>query len=269
MPRLARTKEAKAPKAGARLHPVEVRDGKTYIGARHIRLGRRKDKEDARDRIARREAAPPVAEQVLPDWKYWNDLTWRGDQGSFPHCVAYSATHRIENSPTTYPESGPVVDPTVVYARAQQLDEWPGANYDGTSVRAGAKTMMEKGFISEYQRITTLQDMIDFIRRPSTAGGGPVLIGIDWHRGMFSPVYEKDALGDYRWMIVPSGPVAGGHAVLVNGVNVPRQTFRILNSWGLDWGVEGRASMLFAHMSDLLFSQGGDAWRYVEKRPTA
>ena len=184
---------------GARLHPVEIRDGKTYIGARHIRLGRRKDKKDTRDRIARREAAPPVTEEVLPEWKYWNDLTWRGDQGSFPHCVAYSATHRIENSPTTYPESGPVVDPAAVYARAQQLDGWPGENYDGTSVRAGAKAMKERGFISEYQRITTLQDTIDVIRRSATAGGGPVPIGIDWHRGMFSPVYEKDALGDYRW----------------------------------------------------------------------
>jgi hypothetical protein len=32
--------------------------------------------------------------------------------------------------------------------------------------------MKEKGFISEYQRITTLQDMIDVIRRSATAGGG-------------------------------------------------------------------------------------------------
>jgi hypothetical protein len=129
--------------------------------------------------------------------------------------------------------------------------------------------MLEKGFISEYQRITTLQDLIDFIRRPATAGGGPVLIGVDWHSGMFSPVYEKDALGDYRWMMVPTGSVAGGHAVLVNGVNVPRMTFRILNSWGRDWGVDGRASMRFSDMEKLLFSDGGDAWRYVERRPPA
>jgi len=269
MAKLAKTKEARAPKKGARLHPVEVKDGKTFIGARHIRLGRRKDEKDARDRIARLEAAPPVAEEVLPDWRYWGDLTWRGDQGAFPHCVAYSATHRIEDSPTTYPENGSVVDPVVVYERAQQLDGWPGENYDGTSVRAGAKVMLEKGFISEYQRITTLQDLIDFIRRPATAGGGPVLIGIDWHSGMFSPVYEKDALGDYRWMLIPTGSVAGGHAVLVNGVNVPRMTFRILNSWGRDWGVDGRASMRFSDMENLLFSEGGDAWRYVERRPPA
>ncbi|HET9521016.1 MAG TPA: hypothetical protein VFO73_08230 [Candidatus Limnocylindrales bacterium] len=89
MANLAKTKEARAPKKGARLHPVEVKDGKTYIGARHIRLGRRKDEKDARDRIARLEAAPPVAEEVLPYWRYWGDLTWRGDQGAFSHCVAY------------------------------------------------------------------------------------------------------------------------------------------------------------------------------------
>jgi hypothetical protein len=33
--------------------------------------------------------------------------------------------------------------------------------------------------------------------------------------------------------------------------------------------VDGRASMRFSDMDDLLFSQGGDAWMYVEKRPTA
>ena len=172
MAKLAKTKEAKAPKEGVRLHPVEVKDGKTYIGARHIRLGRRKDKRDPRDKIARLAVLAPVAEVALPDYRYWADSTWRGDQGAFPHCVAYSATHRIENSPTTYPEAGPVVDPTDVYDRAQQIDEWPGENYDGTSVRAGAKVMLEKGFISEYQRITTLQELIDFIRRPATAVEG-------------------------------------------------------------------------------------------------
>jgi C1A family cysteine protease len=269
MARLARTKEAKTPRKGVPLHPVEVRGGKAYIGARHIGLGRRKDKPDPRDSIARLPALPRAAEAALPDYKNWGDSTWRGDQGAFPHCVAYSATHRIENSPTTYPESGPVVDPTDVYARAQLIDEYAGENYDGTSVRAGAKVMLEKGFISEYQRITTLQELIDFLRRPASAGGGPVLIGIDWYSSMFSPVYEQDALGDYRWMLVPSGSAAGGHAVLVNGVNVPRMTFRILNSWGRDWGVDGRASMRFSDMEDLLFSQGGDAWRYVEKRPVA
>jgi hypothetical protein len=60
--KLARTKEAKAPKEGVRLHPVEVKDGKTYIGARHIRLGRRRDKRDPRDKIARLPALPSVAE---------------------------------------------------------------------------------------------------------------------------------------------------------------------------------------------------------------
>jgi hypothetical protein len=267
MARLARTREAKAPRRGVRLHPVEVRNGTAFIGSRRIHLGRRKDKKDARDRIASLPRPRRATAVQLPDFKYWGDSAWRGDQGSFPHCVAYSAVHRIENSPTTYPESGPVVAPTDVYARAQQIDEWPGENYDGTSVRAGAKVMLEKGFISEYQRITSLQELIDFLRSPGSAGGGPVLIGIDWHEDMFSPVYEQDALGDYRWLLIPTGAVSGGHAVLVNGVNVPRETFRILNSWGRDWGVDGRASMRFSDMDSLLFSEGGDAWRYVEKRP--
>ena len=136
-------------------------------------------------------------------------------------------------------------------------------------MRAGAKAMKERGFISEYQRITTLQDD----RRHPAVGHRGQGAGADRHRLAPRDVLARVREGRARRLplddIVPSGPVAGGHAVLVNGVNVPRQTFRILNSWGLDWGVDGRASMRFSDMDDLLFSQGGDAWMYVEKRPTA
>jgi hypothetical protein len=77
MAKLARTREAKAPRQGVRLHPVEVKDGKTYIGSKHMRLGRRKDEKDPRDKIARLPALAPAADVVLPDLKYWSDSTWR------------------------------------------------------------------------------------------------------------------------------------------------------------------------------------------------
>ncbi len=34
-----------------------------------------------------------------------------------------------------------------VYKRAQQLDEWPGEDYGGSSVNAACKVLRERGFI--------------------------------------------------------------------------------------------------------------------------
>jgi hypothetical protein len=279
MARLAKTKESKRPVQGAKLHPVKLEKSKkkapdgsvqmvAVIGTRKLALGRVKDPKDDRDRVAKLSAVSGPVSADLPDYKYWGDNTWRGDQNGWPHCVAYSALHRVENSPLTYTAAGPVVDPKVIYDRAQLIDEWPGTNYDGTSVRAGGAAVKERGFVSEYQRITSFGEFIDFLRRPIASGGGPILIGIDWTEDMFAVVYLTDALGDGRWMVVPTGALAGGHAILVNGVSVPRQIFRLLNSWGTSWGVNGRASIRFSDMEDLLFNRGGDAWRYVEVRPS-
>ena len=280
MPRpLLLTKEAKEEhlREGIKLHPVELTDedlrgpdGKPFkvahIGKKTFTTGRVKDKPSKKDhkaKVAEILAAAPASVTLL-DTKYWNDGTWRGDQNGFPQCVAYSHMHRVENSPRTYPAPGVVLAPKVLYDRAQLIDEWPGTNYDGTSVRAGCAASMERKFITAYQRITTFQEFLDHLRMPASVGGGPVLIGVDWTDDMFSPTLMRDAQGKLRWMISPTGALAGGHAVLVNGINMFAEVIRILNSWGLGWGVNGRCSMTFDDIEELLFDRGGDAWRVVE-----
>jgi hypothetical protein len=85
-----------------------------------------KDPRDDRDHVARLAAVSGPVSSDLPDSKYSGDSTWRGDQNRWPRCVAYSALHRVENSPITYTAAGPVVDPKVIYDRAQRVDGWPG-----------------------------------------------------------------------------------------------------------------------------------------------
>lgn len=91
-------------------------------------------------------------------WRYWWANGWWGNQKNTPQCVAFSWTHWLEDGPVThapyqavYDEGGySVVDSAVLYHDAQQVDEWSGDNYDGSSVRAGAKVLKTYGFIGSY-----------------------------------------------------------------------------------------------------------------------
>ena len=160
-----------------------------YLARKRIRLGRR-FAEDPRDQSSIRPSAhaSPVA---LPlgavTYRNWNDSTWRGDQGNTAECVAYSGVHRIENSPKTYTAEGPVIKPSIVYAAAREIDEWPGTDYEGTSVRAGAKVMLAKGFIKEYQWVYDFATFTDLVHY-----SGPVVVGTMWYWSMFTPVWSKD-----------------------------------------------------------------------------
>lgn len=247
------------------IHSIKRRmdlDGtyRAYMGRKRLPLGRRKQKADPRDKL--HPAKPSTrAPMLAATYRYWNDSTWRGDQGNTSQCVAYSALHRIENAPRTYPEAGPVLNPTTVYNRAQEIDDWPGTNYEGTSVRAGAKVMLERGFISEYQWVENFDDFLLLLHMQ-----GPINVGTTWYWSMFNPRRVKDAQGAYRTTVTidESKGSAGGHAYLINGINIPSRVVRVLNSWGTSWGAGGRAWMSFDTIERLVFGEGGEACLYVE-----
>lgn len=174
--------------------------------------------------------------------KYWDDRGWWGDQGALPQCVGYSLAHWLENSPITHKATPPVVPPSVIYSQAQKIDEWPGEDYDGTSVRAGAKVLQDMGFIGEYRWSFDLATTIDAVLTK-----GPVVVGTNWYESMFYPT---------NGLIKVSGNVAGGHAYLINGVNTNNKLFRIKNSWGQSWGIKGRAYISFSDMERLIHEDG-------------
>lgn len=180
-------------------------------------------------------------------WRYWWDRGWWGYQGSRPWCVAYAWLHALEDGPLTKaprtPGSDPVWTPRALYDRAQRLDEWWGENYDGTSVRAGAKALQERGLVGTYRWAYTLEDLRDAVTEL-----GPVVVGTWWYTSMFYPTEEG--------FLEVNGSRAGGHAYVVNGVNSNRGVFRVKNSWGPSWGLGGRAWIGFDEMRRLLEEQG-------------
>ena len=178
----------------------------------------------------------------------WNDTWWRGDQGYTPSCVGFAWAHWLAAAPIRQ-----LVDPMGIYMLAQFLDEWDGQDYEGTSVRAGAKVLRSLGMVEEYRWAWRAKDVI-----PVLLEIGPVVVGTDWYDGMEEP--------DEKGFIDLTGEVLGGHAYLLRAVNVKKRRVQITNSWGTEWGRNGRAWLGFDDL-DVLLRTEGEACLAVEKKP--
>lgn len=171
-------------------------------------------------------------------YRYWYDNRWWGDQLSTPHCVGFGWAHWLTNVPVVN-----YLDPDGIYKMAKFIDEWKGTNYDGTSVRAGAKLLKRLGLIERYEWCWDLQTLIDTILEK-----GPVVVGTDWLKGMERP--------DENGIITATGPNYGGHCYLLTGVSLHREVFRIKNSWGREWGDKGHAYISLSDMEKLIKAEG-------------
>ena len=175
--------------------------------------------------------------------RFWDDNGWWGDQGRTPHCVGYAWAHWLEDGPIGQPGIAPIINPQLIYEQAQKLDEWPGENYSGTSVRGGVKSLQRNGKIKNYYWGFDVNSLINAVLYY-----GPVVVGTYWYRGMFYP----DRLG----FISPTGGIMGGHAYVINGVDTKKGYFRLKNSWGRKWGIKGSAYININHMSTLISQYG-------------
>lgn len=189
----------------------------------------------------------------------WTCPKWL-DQGNEGACVGFAWTHELAAAPV---QVKGVDDGFArgVYRDAQKVDEWPGENYDGTSVLAGAQTVVTRGYMDEYRWAFGTDDVL------RTLGYfGPVVIGIKWYDSMLQPAPNgllEVTPGDF-----------GGHAILVRGVSLKARldgqrgtapVVRLRNSWGRDWGVDGDCYLRVEDLDSLLMD-GGEACVPVERK---
>lgn len=174
--------------------------------------------------------------------KRWTCLP-RLDQGREGACVGFGWSAELAADPVRVKVTD--ASALALYHRAQQLDEWPGEAYEGTSVLAGAKAVQEQGHLFEYRWAFSLEDVLQTL-----SGHGPVVIGVNWHQGMMST--------DARGYITPTGSVVGGHCTLLRGLLWERKRWVVLGrqSWGRDWGLAGDFKLAADDLGVLLDAQG-------------
>lgn len=215
---------------------IQLRDGSRVEDQRLDRLVQF-------DERSRGFAAVDLVGDRSPRSYTWRVGAWL-DQGREGACVGFSIAHEAIARPKRVQG---VTDATAreVYKQAQFLDPWPGTDYEGTSVLAGMKAGQERGWFGEYRWCFSEEDLA------VTVGYlGPVVLGIDWHQGMFRP--------DANGFIHPTGSVMGGHAILCYSFSVKGGFYRLHNSWGPTWGHVGTALVSREDMA-LLISRGGEA----------
>jgi hypothetical protein len=167
-----------------------------------------------------------------------HDVLWRPgprlpiNQGSEGSCSGHGPVSAIGTQPLAYPN---VSHSMAVqwYHLNRRRDEWPGENYDGSSVTAAMKVGREYGWWGEYRWAFGVEDMRHAIQL------GPLVLGIPWA----SDMYATRADGIVRTAARFDEQL--GHCLAVIGWQTDYQGagpgFWWLNSWGRGYGVNGVA----------------------------
>lgn len=132
-----------------------------------------------------------------------------------------------------------------LYSDATHIDPYAGTyppvdtGSDGLSV---AKALKSAGEIAGYTHAFSLNAALAaFVMQP-------VIVGTDWTDDMFTP--------DEDGRVHPTGPVAGGHEYVIDGIDVENKRVWATNSWGASFGLGGRFWLTWDDFGALLKRDG-------------
>ena len=168
--------------------------------------------------------------------------TWRTevvlDQGEEGACVGFSCAHMLATTPRRRQGMTPQLAKSL-YKEAQLIDEWAGEDYEGTSVLAGIKAVNNRGWLNHYYWATSIDEVANAV-----SIRGPMVMGTVWKSGMWEP--------DDTGKLHVEGKTVGGHAWAMVGV-IPRlELFIMQNSWGREWGQNGRGLISYEDFQKLI-----------------
>lgn len=179
---------------------------------------------------------------------------WAYDQGDTPHCVAFSGKGMFNRAP--FSKAHPWwhryrIDTTFWYNGAQNNDEWPGIDYDGTSARGLLRFLTSIGEVQEYRWCFGVDDVLQTLSHH-----GPVSIGSWWTTDMSRPNPSDN------YNVTYTGRKIGGHQWYLLGIDPENEEVEGMNTWGRSWGKKGRFRMKFSTLDSIL-KDDGDAYTLV------
>lgn len=180
---------------------------------------------------------------ILPRYKTWEigDILDQGYEGS---CVGHGWTAWENAKPTGFAVQQDHAYAYEWYRRAQEIDEWWGTDYEGTSLRAGARVAGERGLLDEYVWASSRADIDAW-----ALAKGTVVFGSYW----FSSMDYPDSDGFLN--VAPDSGIRGGHCYLLYGIG-PEGNYKFQNSWGYDYANDGTFRLRPADL-DRLIAAGG------------
>ena len=134
-----------------------------------------------------------------------------------------------------------------VYELATQLDNITGTyppDDTGSSGIGAAKALKKLGLATKYTHAFSLDAL------KSALQNGAAMAGTIWPESAF------DVDTDGYLKVDRKSPIAGGHEYVLSAYDVTRKAFRMDNSWGASWGLNGSAWIHEADMQWLLSQQG-------------
>ena len=181
-----------------------------------------------------------------------------GNQGNQQSCVAWAIAYALKSYQEKVELSQQLIfSPSFIYNQINNgqnaptyvtdalnllseqgvcnLDEMPYSETDWTTKPSTTAKENAKKFRIDFWRQVNTQDIKEV--KAQLAAGYPVIIGAEVSKEFVNDGFAKKA--DFVWS--ETGTVSGGHCMLLVGYNDTKNAFKVMNSWGKDWGDNGFA----------------------------
>lgn len=187
-----------------------------------------------------------LAEPLTPRQRIWTARSAPLDQGREGRCVIFGWGAELAATPYRYQVNDQWCNQKWPLVQAE--DRKMGNHWnDGASVLAGAKVMKNEGALRYYAWGFGINDVLQTLMRK-----GPVILGINWYESMY---HTSD-----KGLVTVSGRLVGGHCIMANGYMPKHSEFGEVviwtNSWGSDYGINGRGYIPVESLDRLLREDG-------------
>lgn len=195
-----------------------------------------------------RNFAHPAPETLVRKTTLWAHHAPVLDQGRLGSCTGNALAQCLNTDyfaasrPSRYLDEH---DAIMLYSRATHLDRYTGyypPDDTGSSSNAVCKAGRVLGYLSAYRWTFSFNSFLSALQTQ------PLIVGTAFYAGMEDP--------DRNGLVRPTGGVVGGHEYTILGVDYGTELICALNSWGSDWGQNGRFYMSFADFATLQADQG-------------